>query len=160
MTATEFDLRAITREVLEEGGCDSFREYAVKVLGRIPQRELKNALMLCLPDFVREVDHRAKPPVLPTAGSHASPKVKGIANAWSAFISRHITTDLGAQIRLADATEGQVRFYVGLLRVKASQTEATADGFERVADLMAEQKVGRVKDLPAHLGRELVRSAA
>lgn len=157
---SDFDLRVLVREVLADGGCDSFREYAIKVLGQVPQRELKNALLATLPDYIRTVDHKSAPVALPGVGQHASRRVAGIAGAWANFIARHITTDVGTQIRLAEASEDQVRFYVGLLRVKAAQTNETANGFEQIANLMAEQKVTRVKDLPAHVARDLIKGVA
>lgn len=158
---SDFDLRAVIRDVLDEGGCDTFREYAVRVIGRVPPKELKNALMACLPELVREIDHSRKPVVpVHSAGGHASSKVAAIAQAWSLFLARHITTDVGTQIRLAEATEEQVRFYVGLLRVKAREVNDQASKFEQIADLMCQHKAATVGQLPGNIGERLVRTAA
>lgn len=156
---SDFDLSATVKDVLAEGGCDSFREYAAKVVGRIPKSEVNNVLMATLPDYIRNVDHRAQPIAL-TPGSHASRRVQAIGTAWTAFLARHITTDAGTQIRLADATEEQVRFYAGLLRVKAREVSNRARNFADLADLMRKQNVKTVRDLPAEMAADLVKAAA
>lgn len=156
---SDFDLRSIVRGVLDEGGCDSFRDYSIKVLDLIPAKDLKAALLACLPDYVRGIDHRPLT-IVPTRGTHASSKVQAIGNAWAAFIARHIATEQGTQIPLALANEGQVRFYAGLLRVKAMEVSAKADAFEQIADLMASRKAGRVKDLPPSIAADAMKAAA
>jgi hypothetical protein len=166
---TTYDLRAAIREALSEGGCESFREYAERVVDTMPRTAYRDVILRTLPDYIRDLDRREAGPVtLPVQappqtlvpGQHASAKVAKLARAWDRLIARQIITEEGITKPLADATRGDVTFYADMLRAKGREIIATAEGFDRIADLMRVQKVERVRDIPPHLGSAAVSRVA
>jgi hypothetical protein len=157
---SDYDLRGAVREALAKGGCDSFREYAQRVLDDMPESAYRAVILATLPDFIRDLDRRDAGRVTPpriiqgtgSTGGHASVHVDGVGLWWDRILARQIITPGGITKPLADATCDEVRFYAGMLRVKGMETLQTADGFDRIADLMKEQKVATARDLPSHLG--------
>jgi hypothetical protein len=162
---TDYDLRAACREALSEGGGESFREYAERVVDAMPRTAYRDALLRTLPDYIRDLDRRDAGPVVPPApvpvkGEHASRRVAAVARAWHRLICRQIITPEGITKPLGDATREEVIFYADMLRAKGREILETADGFDRIADLMRKRKAERVRDLPPHLGSAAVQKAA
>lgn len=170
---THYDLRAAIREVLAEGGCDSYREYAERVIARMPRSEVvyRVALSETLPRYIRNLnrvdagpmpdvvsdgppahDGRSNGVVNGKATRHVSRHVQAYANEWAKILRRQIPTPTGQIKPLGDATHTEVTHYAGTLRRKGTETLTVAGRFERLADLMLEQRVARVRDLPPHLG--------
>lgn len=152
---TTYDLRAAIREALTEGGCDSFREYAERVVETMPRTAYRDVILRTLPDYIRDLDRREAGPVTPPAlvpGVNPSRRVTAVAHAWEKLIARQIITEEGITKPLADATREEVIFYADMLRAKGREILATADGFDRIADLMRKRRAERVRDLPADLG--------
>jgi hypothetical protein len=153
---TDYDLRAACREALSEGGGESFREYAERVVEAMPRAAYRDVILATLPDFIRSLDrHDAGPVVLPPAvkGEHASRRVAAVGRAWERLIARQIITSEGITKPLADATREEVVFYADMLRAKGREILETADGFDRIADLMR-------KRTAEHLGSAAVERAA
>jgi hypothetical protein len=175
-----YDLRTEVRKALAEGGCDSFREYAERVLDRMPRDGVayRFALMATLPDYIRDLDRRdAGRLVLPAvpsipsvaslprpaapAGSNGSARLEAMAGQeWGRMTARHIITPDGHTKRLADATRDEVMHYAGMLSVKGQQVLDTAEAYNRLADLMLELKVGHVRDVPPALGSAALQKVA
>lgn len=165
--AETFDLRGLVREVLANEQCDSPREYAERVLDRIPEAFYRAALGVTLTEYVRHVNRAAtETPQIQRAaealrnpGGHASKKVAGIAHMWSQLLARKIPSATGGYLPLADASAEQVKFYAGMLNVQAARTKAAADAYLELADLMRAHRVSRVRDLPAHVGSPVAQKA-
>jgi hypothetical protein len=174
---SDYDLRAAVCEALDDGGCDSYREYAERVIARMPRSEavLRAALLETLPRYIRNVNRMAAGPmpvIVPdrrpvTDGSvngwangsavqHVSRRVLGHANEWDRILCRQIPTPTGQIKPLGDATHDEVAHYAGTLRRKGMETLAVADRFDQLVQLMDELRVDRVRDIPPHLGSAVI----
>lgn len=162
---SDFNLHQLVKTALAEGGCDTPRAYAERVLDRIPAKRYRDALAVTLTDYVRHVNRdatdadtvRSLASATQTPGSR---KVAGIAAAWAQMLTRQIPTQQGGLRVLADATPTEIRFYASMLDEKARKAQEAAVAYRELADLMSKHKVGRVRDLPPALGAPVMQKAA
>jgi hypothetical protein len=163
-----FDIRTAIREVLDQTDITDPGDIAEKVAAEVPQDELRPVLTLVLRDFVRieiglgRARHRAEatpesetPRLEPEAtGRRAkqpfnpSTKVEGIRQTAPRWLHDRVSVGDAGWKLTADCTYEDLKT-LQLQRLKnAARSQAIAKWYGRLADLVRENQVDRVGDLP------------
>lgn len=165
-TTTDFNLRALVREVLDASTLTDPGLVAAEVDRRINSRECRTALRQALRTFVRQVmteSFRAErvTAISQGAGTIAAPqswKVREVA-AYKRWLRSPVQGATGWKA-LGDCTVADLDFIAGYRDRKAAENKAKAREVRELKRLMVEQGAEQVRDLTAEtLARILGRAA-
>lgn len=158
MTADDFDLRRLIRQVQDESGSVDPGEIAGKVLAQTPDEHLRDAYEMTLRDYVRRTITGSRPHATGTAGNRSA-KVAGIREWWRGMLDQPVHVATGWK-SLAECTRADLLFACAERRKVAVQNTAWAGRYEKLAQSMGALKAATVADLPSDLlARELTEPA-
>lgn len=159
---TEFNLRALVREVAAASKAADPGDLAEEVFPKIPRKEMASAVREMLRTYVRivlgesrSVGHLAQEgvgspgdDVSRTAGR--SLKVAAIREAWRARLTDRIHTGPASTAwkLLGDCTADDLLFAADERRHVAERTLSRAVFYERLAEVVKDHGVTSVKELP------------
>jgi hypothetical protein len=147
------DLNAAVADVLDSTDLVTPEEIAHKVVGDIPDEDLRAVLTLVLPGYVRGVIYRrrAHNPYLTGSPPPArSAKVAAIRDTWSQPALRdRVHVGDGEWKLLGHCTYRDLMCAAMERRRLAQANLAKADHFEALANLLTARDVTHVADLPA-----------
>lgn len=150
MASDEFDLHGLVREQLASSAVADPYVLAEHITKLVPDEDLRDALLACLPAMVRELirNHR-----LGVRGHAAEPgpSRKAGALAWHAELlrQREYTTDgwkLFGELTAAELVEA-----ARLRREQAERNLAIAETYDRLAARMRKLKAATVAEVPAEV---------
>jgi hypothetical protein len=142
---TDFDLKALAREVIDQDTSENLGQIIKEVRRRIPARAAGEALDQALAPFVHDMIRRPWRPAPPSP----SAKVTAIREAWRRKLEEiRYTVDDDSIRRLGDMTHADVIFVAEGLEVQARQNQARAAWMRSWAQAMTEHGAARVRDLP------------
>lgn len=152
---TDFNLRALVREVMDNSTLKTPDEIATEVAKRIPADCIADALQQSLRTFTRQVISEERPHGMrgisaPVASSRSA-KVAGIRDGWQRKLRARYHVGEGAYEFLGECTAENLIFIATDLDEQAARKQARARGFRRLAEALETNGVERVKDLPAEL---------
>jgi hypothetical protein len=149
---SDFNLRALVREVSDESGAADPTVLADAVYKRVAAKDRPAALREALRHFVRlnvSID-RMTPAVQERSDDKPagrSWKRDGIRQGWRAHLRQRLHVADGWKF-LGDCGFDDLMFAAAERREIASRTMAAADRYEALAKLLANHNVTRVADLP------------
>lgn len=168
------DLRAITDKVLADfTGIRQTKDLAEEVLAQVPDADLRDALRLALPGFIR---HRIgmnssipsgdiKTDTVTTNPYLDKPRKAGQRNAARSAASKmirewwldqiEVNVAGGGYLHLGECTFDDLMFAATKRREAADDYMRAAERFETIADAVKEHGVDTVADLPAKARAEL-----
>jgi hypothetical protein len=148
---TDFSLRALVRNVLDETDLTSPDEIAEKVAASIPKDQLRAVLAMTLRDFVRvemtrvrsagQNDDKAQP-----RPANRSAKVTAIRDAAPKWMRERVYVGTTWKL-LAECTYDNLMFLVADRSALAAQNSAAADRYQKIADAVKRARVACVADL-------------
>jgi hypothetical protein len=147
---TDFSLRALVRNVLDETDLTSPDEIAEKVAASIPKEQLRAVLALTLRDFVRIEMTRSR-----SAGqndekqprpANRSAKVSAIRDAAPKWMRERVYVGTTWKL-LAECTYDNLMFLVADRSALAAQNQAAAERYQKIADAVKRARVACVADL-------------
>lgn len=162
-------LRDSIRDVLAESAHTNPADVAGEVCSRIPDSEVRVALLEAVTGLVRQVsnvqrsasftqvDRPSRPEPLPPAvirspepirGHARSAKRDAVADWWQGILRERIHVGDGRWAFLGDANRTDLLYAAQERHAQALKLDARAAQFEAVAALMVEHSVIRVRDLP------------
>lgn len=155
LAGTDFNLRALVREVMNTSTLKTPDEIAAEVAKRIPKAKTAEALHQSLRTFARQVISEERPHgfrgVTSPVSSTRSAKVAGIRDGWQKKLRARYHIGDGAYEFLGDCTAENLIFIATDLDEQAARKQARARGFRRLAEALDEHGAERVRDLPAEL---------
>ena len=165
----EFDLRALVRQVATETSLRGPEEITAKVVEMVPDKHLRAALLLTLPDTVRRVLFQDRQPVeryarqteKQTAGnvnSARSSMSKRIREGWRRTLAGQFHIGHGQWKVLGECTYDEVMFLSAERQAHAEANAAAAAMFARLAAAMKRRKATTAGDLPEKVLVELLTS--
>jgi hypothetical protein len=142
---TDFNLKALAREVIDEDTSEDLAQIIKEVRRRIPRDVTGEALDQALAPFVHDMIRKPWRPAPPAP----SAKVTAIREAWRRKLDEiRYTVDGDSVRRLGDMSHDDVIFVAEGLEVQARQNQARAAWMRSWATAMAEHGAARVRDLP------------
>jgi hypothetical protein len=159
---TDFELRVLARQVIDEDSSEDFGQILKELRRRIPDdlvgEALDQALVPFMHDMIRKPGLRRPPAETPAPGDKGrarSPKLAGIREAWRRSLDaiRYTVAD-GSVRRIGDMSRDDVIFVASQLEELAAQNEAKAALMRRLAAAMDDGSAARVRDLPDETLRE------
>lgn len=162
---SEFNLRALVREVAATSTMNDPGDIAEEVAKRIARKDTAEALRQALRVFVRQVISEQRPhsigapsspvtsPKFRSAGPAAnrSAKVAAIRDGWQKHLRARYHVGDGQWSQLGDCGREQLDYIATFLDNQAAQKQAKARSIRRLAEAVTEHEVKRVRDLPAEL---------
>lgn len=142
---TDFDLKTLAREVIDQDTSEDLAQIIKEVRRRIPARAAGEALDQALAPFVHDMIRKPWRPAPPAP----SAKVTAIREAWRRKLDEiRYTVDGDSIRRLGDMSRDDVIFVAEGLEAQARQNQARAAWMRSWAEAMAEHGAARVRDLP------------
>ena len=158
---SDFDLRALIREVADASAVADPGVLVAEVSARIGSRDRAAALDQCLRSVVIQTlsqmrmssnspgGHPARDThATAAAGGSPSSKVAGIREYWRGVLRERISVGDGEWKFLAECTETDLDFAAGLREDHAARTLAQAERLRRLGKLLVEHGADTVGDLP------------
>ena len=165
MSAAEFSLRALAREVWAELDGADYHALAKEIARRVKPAQREAALLEALTEYARTfvtnqrpsaqfrppagTDGRTAPPPRTGAGqanSARSSKVAGIRRAWPELRAAYATVN--GRKALGECARTDLLFIADNLNLKAQQNTTKATWMRDLAAVVQSHKVHRVCDLP------------
>lgn len=156
------DLRQRVRKVLTETELSDPREIAESIIGDLRGRAVRDALVECLPEYVRTVlsgersmqrlglAHTRNDDQTIGSGSSRSSKWEAVGRLFREPMF------VGEWKQLGDLTVEDLTWVVEDRDKKAKELMATRDRYAALRDLMIRQQVTRVRDLDEGQVREVL----
>lgn len=172
---SEFNLRALIREVCDSSTIADPATLAKEVGKRIGRNQQREALEQALPTLVQHVISRSRSGATDTPGGQAtvdihgssaaggqSRKVASIRETWRRMLrDRVAVADGGAWKFLGDCTSADLAYAATIREEHARSNAAAAERFRCLAERLDEHGVETVADLPVPvLAVELTQVAA
>jgi hypothetical protein len=167
----KYPLRALVRRVLDESEAPDPGSIAELVLDRIEEKDLRAALALTLPDYVRHVIAGSRNASFGLSASQGTEMVATVRPEPVAYRSGKVeraqayTRELRERLHVGPSTKDykmfglceipDLMFAVTERRETAAKTNAMADWYQQVAARMTAHKAKRVQDLPRAVLTEL-----
>lgn len=145
-----FDLRAITRAVIDSNTTDQRDDMLKAVRAAIPDDRIEDALIQALEPFVhrtiREGWHR---PASNPSKPRPSSKVTELRESWRTHLEtvRYTVAD-GSVPKIGDFTAADLQFVADGLQAQAVACRTRADALIQIRREMDAHGVTRVRDLP------------
>jgi len=155
-TETNFNLRALIREVCDSSTMADPAQLAAEVARRVPQGKLRVALDQCLPHIVQQTLSQSRSSggqvchdtqAVIAAGSN---KVTAIRTAWRRMLRERIAVgpEPGDWRFLAECYEADLLYAAQLREDHARRNIARAEQLRSLAEQLAEHGVKTVAELP------------
>lgn len=143
------NLRDRIRELSVDTGVVDAHTLTAKLLPQLTPAEVRDALGVILPDYIRGVlgIPWAPPEVAPPAAGPGPSRARAVREAWRAELHKTVTTPGGAK-HVADCTVEDVLFLAADRRSQAADLVARAEQFDRLHAEMVKARKKRVGDLP------------
>lgn len=162
---TDFDLRAVAREVISDDTSESFAVMLKELRRRIPKDAVDAALNQTLPVYLHAMlrspvtipEPDSKPPA---RQPRPSPKVQTVREEWRRRLDQHYRIEDGHQRRIGDMTADNLTYVAGHLFELADQNRNRGDWFLTLRSAVVKAGVKRVRDLPAAKLKPLLDAAA
>jgi len=158
---SDFDLRALIREVADASTVADPGVLVAEVSARIGARDRGAALEQCLRSVVIQTlsqmrmsshspgGHSRRDAQAPgAAGGSPSSKVAEIREYWRGVLRETIRVGVGEWKFLGECTETDLDFAAGVREDHAARTLAQAERLRRLGKLLAEHSADTVGDLP------------
>jgi hypothetical protein len=147
---TDFNLKALAREVIDEDTSEDLAQIIKEVRRRIPRDVTGEALDQALAPFVHDMIRKPWRPAPPAP----SAKVTAIREAWRRKLDEiRYTVDGDSVRRLGDMSQADVIFVAEGLETQARQNQARAAWMRSWAAAMTEHGAARIRDLPDDVQR-------
>ncbi len=160
-TVSDFNLRALVRDVAQRSTIRDPDQLAEAILREIPEANFLDALKAAIKPLVREVISGARPHGTFTTG-YGSPqqqpaisaprggsmKVTAIRDGWQEHLHARYSVSEGYKF-LGECTYEDLQFIAGRLDRQAEMHASKARGMRSLAALLTEHDAKTVRDLPA-----------
>jgi hypothetical protein len=158
---SDFDLRALVREILDSSPATDPATLAKEVAARVERRDVRAALEQAMPALVSSMVTRARstspgghlacdPHATPAAGGNPSRKVAAIREWWQQRLAERISvgSDPSAWKFLGDCTAPDLEFAASVREDRARSHAARAAEYRGLAAALRDSGSPTVRDLP------------
>jgi hypothetical protein len=144
---TDFDLRFIVRDELEN--CDDPNPHTVaeRVVKRIDDVDLRSALKACLPDWVRTIATGGRYVPRPTSQKPKPSRWTEAATQYQRFLSTRVFLGGGRWVFAKEMTAADCKAAASINQQKAEENEAWAARWDGLAKKLKERGAATIADL-------------